>query len=88
MMERNIGDGQRGARANDGQRAGILLGIGRKHHGDDLGFVHEAFGEQRADGPVNQTAGKDFFFRGTSLAFDKAAGKFARRRKCIRDNRR
>ena len=41
-------------------------------------LVHEAFGEQRPDGPVNQPAGEDFFLRRASLALDKAAGKFSR----------
>ncbi len=77
MMKGNIGNGQRGARADDGQRVGILLGIGREHHGDDLGFVQEAFGEQRTDGPVDQPAGENFFFRGTSLALDEAARNLA-----------
>jgi hypothetical protein len=41
-------------------------------------LVHEAFREQRPDGPVNQPAGEDFLLRRASLALDKAAGKFAR----------
>ena len=56
---------------------GIALGIGRKHHGDHLRLVHEAFGEQRPDRPVNQTAGEDFLLRRTPLTLDKAARKFA-----------
>ena len=77
VRERNIGDGQRRRRAGDGQRIGVLLRIGREHHGDDLGFVEEAFGEERPDRPVDQAAGKNLFFRGTSLAFDEAAGNFS-----------
>ena len=56
---------------------GILFGIGREHHGDDLGFVQEAFGEQRADRPIDQAAGENFLFRGTSLALDEAARNLA-----------
>ena len=56
---------------------GILLGIRRKHHGDDLRFVQEPFGEQRPDRPVDQPAGENFFFRGTPLAFDEAARNLA-----------
>ena len=78
MLERNVGDGQRRAGADNGQRAGIALRIGRQHHGDHLALVHEAFGEQRPDGPVNQPAGEDFLLRRASLALDEAAGKFAR----------
>ena len=56
---------------------GILLGIGRKHHGDDLGFVQETLREQRADRTIDQPAGENFFFRGTPLAFDEAARNLA-----------
>ncbi len=77
VLERDVGDGQRGAGADNGERAGIALRIGRQHHADHLRLVHEAFGEQRADGPVDQAAGEDFFFGGTSLALDEAARKLA-----------
>ena len=77
VREWNIGDGQRRRRAGDGQRIGVLLGIGREHHGDNLGFIEEALGEERPDRPVDQAAGKNLFFRGTSLAFDEATGDFA-----------
>ena len=46
MLERNIGNGQRGTGAADGQGVGILFGIGREHHADDLGLIQETFGEQ------------------------------------------
>src|SRR5581483_1767926 len=35
--------------------------------------MEKAFGEQRTDRPVDQAAGQNLFFRGTPLAFDKAA---------------
>ena len=68
--------GQRRTGAADGQGIGILLGIGRQDHGDDLGFVGETFGEQRTHRTIDQAAGKNFFFGGTSLTFDKAARDF------------
>ena len=37
----------------------------------------EAFGEERADGAVNQTAGEDFFFALFAFSLEKAAGDFA-----------
>ena len=77
MLERNVGDRQRGSGADDGQRARIAFGIGRQHHGDHLRLVHEAFGEQRPDGPVNQAAGQDFLLGRPALALDKAARKLA-----------
>ncbi len=56
MLERNVGNGERCAGADNGQRAGIALRIGRKHHGDDLRLVHEAFREQAA-GWAGQSTG-------------------------------
>ena len=38
-------------------------------------LVHEAFGEQRTDGAVDQAAGEDFLLRRASFALDEAAGK-------------
>ena len=37
----------------------------------------ETFGEQRADGAVDQAAGEDFFFALLAFALEKAAGDFA-----------
>ena len=73
MGERNVGNGQRRAGADDRQRIRILLGVGRKDHGDDLGFIQEPFGKQRPDRTIDQAAGENFFFGGTPLAFDKTA---------------
>ena len=75
VLERNIGDGQRRTRAHDGERGGIAQGIGREHQADDLGFIGIAFGEQRADGAVDQTAGEGFLLRHAAFALDEAAGK-------------
>ena len=77
VFEREIGNGQRGCGADDRQGVRVLLGIGREDHSNDLGFVQEPFGEQRTDRPVDQTAGENFFFGETALAFDKAAGNLA-----------
>ena len=74
VLEGNIGNRQRGGGADDRQRIRILLGIGRQHHGDDLGFIQETLGEQRADRTIDQPAGENLFFGETALAFDKAAG--------------
>jgi hypothetical protein len=49
-----------------GERVGILFGVGREDHGDDLSFVEKALGKQRADRAIDQAAGEDFLFRGTS----------------------
>ena len=75
VLERNIGDRQRRARAHNGERGGIAQGIGREHQADDLGFIGIAFGEQRADGAVDQAAGEGFLLRHAAFALDEAAGK-------------
>ena len=69
----NVGNRQSGRRAHNRERVRILLRIGREHHRDDLRLVQEAFGEQRPDRAVDQAAGENLFFGGTSLALDKAA---------------
>jgi hypothetical protein len=39
--------------------------------------MRESVREQRTNRPVDQPAGKNFFFRGSPLAFDKAARNFS-----------
>ena len=73
-VERNVGDAERDRRAVDAGDIGIVFGIGREHHGDDLGLAAEAFGEQRADGPIDLAAGQNFALAGTAFALDEAAG--------------
>ena len=75
VMKRNIGDGERSRCADDAEHRRIVLRIRRKDHGDDLRFAHEAFGEERPHGPVDHTAGENFFFGRTAFAFDEAAGE-------------
>ncbi len=77
-VERNVGDAQRHRCAVDAGDVRIVLGIGRKHHGDDLGLVAEAFGKQRTDGTVNLAAGQNFALAGTAFALDEAAGNASR----------
>jgi hypothetical protein len=56
---------------------GIVFAVGAQQDALHLDFVIPAFGKERADGAVGQTAGEDFFFRGTAFALEVAAGKFA-----------
>ena len=78
MMKGNFGDGQRRARSNDGQGAGIAFRVRRKHHGDHLGLVAVAFRKQGADGTINQPAGENFLLGHPAFALDESAGKLAR----------
>src|SRR5450759_5292641 len=51
----------------------VLSADPEQDHGDDLGFVQKALGEQRTDRTIDQPAGEDFLFRGTPLALDESA---------------
>ena len=55
-----------------------MSGIQREHGRDDLDFVEEAFGEQRADRAVDQARGQRFFFGRAAFALEEAAGDAAR----------
>src|ERR1017187_4394065 len=79
-MPRNIGNTQGGGRAVDREHVGIIFGIGAEQDTDDLRVVVKTFGEQRATWAVDHAGGEDFLFGGSSLAFEVAAGEFARRR--------
>ena len=68
---------QRRTGAADRQGIGILFRGGRHHHGDDLSLVREPIGKQRTYRAIDQPAGENFFFGGTSLTFDKSARNLA-----------
>jgi hypothetical protein len=74
--ERDVGNGQRGARADNGQRGGIALGSAESTMAITC-VSWLSLREQRPDGPVDQTAGENFFFGRASFALDEAAGKLA-----------
>ena len=61
-VERDTGYCKRRGRADHRSDIRIHFAVGRDNGRDDLNFVVETFGEQRADGAVNQTAGQYFFF--------------------------
>ena len=75
--KRNIGEGKCNRRAVDSGNIRIVLGISRKHEGDDLGLGAEAFREQRTDGTINLTAGQNLALAHPSFALDEAAGNAA-----------
>jgi hypothetical protein len=47
-----------------------ITGENRQH---DLDFIHEAFREQRADGPVDQARGEGFLFGRSPFALEESA---------------
>ena len=54
----NIGERQGAGGAGQGQDIGIILLIGGKDRGDNLGFGTIALGKQRAQGPIDDPAGQ------------------------------
>ena len=76
-VERHAGDGQ-GSRGTDhGGDVGIDLGVAGQHRQHHLDFIHEAFGEQRTDGAVDQAGGEGFLLGGATLALEETAGNAA-----------
>ena len=76
-VERNAGQRQRRRRADHRGDVGIDLGIDRHHRRDDLHFVVEALGKQRADRTVDQARGQRFLLGRTPFALEEAAGDLA-----------
>ena len=70
----NVRDRQRARGTVDAEHVGIVFGIGREHQRDDLSFIAEAFGKERADGTINHAAGENFALAGAAFALDKAPG--------------
>ncbi len=78
---RNVGNHQRGARADDAQNIGIILAVRAQEHGLHLDLVIPALRKERADRAVGETAGENFFFRRPAFALEIAAGELAGRRR-------
>src|SRR5690606_12378131 len=64
---------------NNGRDIRIVILVGGHNGTDDLYFVHEAFGEQRTDGTVDQTGSQGFLLGRTSLTAEVATGDTANR---------
>ena len=77
-QERHAGNRQRRGGADQRGNVRIHFGIDREHRGDDLHVVGEAFGEQRADRPIDQSRGERFLLGGPALTFEEAAGNAPR----------
>ena len=79
-VPRDVGDVQRGRRADDREHVGVVLVVVREHGGDDLRLAAEALREQRADRAVDQARGEDLLLGRAAFALEEAAGNLARRR--------
>ena len=76
-VEGDAGDRQRGGGADHGGDVSLDFGVQADDVDDDLDFVEEAFGEQRADRAVDQAAGQRLVLGGAALALEEAAGDLA-----------
>jgi len=79
LLERNLGQRQRGGGARQGEHVGVVVGVGRQHQRDDLRLVTPAGREERTDRPVDQAAREDFLLRGLAFALEEPAGDASRR---------
>ena len=75
--ERDAGDRQRGARGDQRGDVGVDFGVQRHHVHDDLHFVEEAFGEQRAARAVDQARGQRLELARAAFTLEEAAGDLA-----------
>ena len=59
--------------AEQGEDVAVDLGVHRHHGGDDLDFIAEAIGEQRADRAVDQARGQRLLLGRAAFALEEAA---------------
>ncbi len=76
-MERDARNAQSGRDGNHGGNVSVDFGIERHGVNHHMHFVVETFGEQRANGAVNQTAGEGFQFAGLGFTLEEAARDLA-----------
>ena len=76
-VPRDIGDGKRGGGADQGRDLGRAVVIDAHDRCHDGNIVAEVGGEERADGAVDDAAGQDALFTGTTLAAVEGAGDAA-----------
>ena len=79
LLERNLGERERGGGAGDREHVGVVLAVGRQHQRDDLRFEAPAGREERTDRPIDQAAGQHFLFGRLAFALEEAAGDASRR---------
>ena len=70
-------DRQGGTYANHGGNVSVHFGVEREGMHNHMHFVVEAFGEQGANGAVNQAAGECFQIAGLGFALEEVAWDFA-----------
>ncbi len=75
--KRHAGDGQGSGGTDHGSDVRIGGLVGGHYGADNLHFVHEAFGEQRADRTVDQARGQGLFLGGTAFTLEETTGDTA-----------
>jgi hypothetical protein len=73
--ERNVGNRQGARRAVDAQHVRIVIGIGRKHEGNNLRLALESLGKHGTHRPINLPASEHFTLAHATLTLDEASGK-------------
>ena len=77
-VPRHRRDRERDRGRHGAQDVGVVLLIGGEHGDEDLDLVLEAFGEERPDAPVDESAGQDLLVGRPALALQESAGDLAR----------
>ena len=75
--KRNATDRQSSAHGDHGGDVCVHFGVERHGMHHDVHFIEEAFGEQGADGAVDQAAGQRLELAGAAFALEEAAGDLA-----------
>src|SRR4051812_39187080 len=73
-VERDIGNGQRGAGAVDGSNVRIVFVVSGHDERNDLRLISERLREQRTDRTVDHAAYKDLALAGAAFTLDEASG--------------
>jgi hypothetical protein len=76
-VPRDVGDGQRGGRADDAQHRRRVVEVHRQRQHNHLHLVAHALREQRADGAVNKASLHNRLIGGAPAALDEPARDFA-----------
>ena len=77
-LERQPGNGQGRAGADEGRNFRIHVGIVGHHRADYLHLVGESLGKQGTDGPVDETCHQDLLLGRTTLATEETTRNLAR----------